>query len=149
MRCFGALLLFALIRSQVERKKQGNFHLANVQGKKQGNFHLANVQGKKQGNFHLANVQRKKQGNFHLEMFREGTREFSPWNVPGGNKGQGNIQLSFPAGFLFSQNHTNKKSPKYIGEVRTVKMNKDFTHSIVFVRSIDGTMYFGPVQFYQ
>ena len=28
-------------------------------------------------------------------------------------------------------------------------MNKDFLHSIVFVRSIDGTMYFGSVQFYQ
>ena len=29
------------------------------------------------------------------------------------------------------------------------KMNKDFMHAIVFVKSIDGTKYFGSVQFYQ
>ena len=28
-------------------------------------------------------------------------------------------------------------------------MDKEIMHSIVFVRSIDGTMYFGSVQFYQ
>ena len=28
-------------------------------------------------------------------------------------------------------------------------MEKDFTHSMVFVRSIDGKVYFGSVQFYQ
>ena len=28
-------------------------------------------------------------------------------------------------------------------------MNKDFVHSMVFVKSSDGNMYFGSVQFYQ
>ena len=45
-----------------------------------------------------------KQGNFHLA------------NVPGGNKGQGNIQLSFPAGFYFHKTKQRKTPSKLTGE---------------------------------
>ena len=70
---------------------------------------IENVPGKSKGIFTLQMFREKKQGNFHLV------------NVQGRNKGQGNIQLSFPAGFLFSQKHKQKNPSKLTGEERNCK----------------------------